>query len=61
LARVRKASASRVLTELVESGLEAQERERQRFLDLADQLARSTESAEQKRLKQELARLTFGD
>jgi hypothetical protein len=61
LARVRKASASRVLTELVESGLDAQERERQRFLDLADQLARSTESAEQKRLKQELARLTFGD
>jgi hypothetical protein len=61
LAKVRKASASRVLTELVESGLEAQERERQRFLDLADRLARSTQSAEQKRLKQELARLTFGD
>jgi hypothetical protein len=61
LAKVRKASASRVITELVESGLEAQERERQRFLDLADRLARSTESAEQKRLKEELARLTFGD
>jgi len=61
LAKVRKASASRVITELVESGLEAQEDEKRRFLDLADRLARSTESAEQKRLKEELARLTFGD
>jgi hypothetical protein len=61
LAKVRKASASRVITELVESGLEAQERERQRFLDLADRLTRATGSAEQKRLKEELARLTFGD
>jgi hypothetical protein len=50
-----------VITELVESGLEAQEDEKRRFLDLADRLARSTESAEQKRLKEELARLTFGD
>jgi hypothetical protein len=58
---VRKASASRVITELVESGLEAQEEERRRFLDLADRLARSTGAAEQKRLKEELARLTFGD
>ena len=44
-----------------QSGLEAQERERQRFLDLADRLTRATGSAEQKRLKEELARLTFGD
>lgn len=60
LARTRKSSASRVIAELIESGLEAQERERQRFFDLADRLTRATDPAEQKQLKEELARLTFG-
>ena len=60
LAKARRASASRVLAELVESGLEVQERGRERFFELADRLTRSTDSAEQKRLKEELARLTFG-
>lgn len=60
LARTKKASASRVIAELVESGLEAHERERERFLQLADRLTHTTDPAEQKRLKEELARLTFG-
>lgn len=60
LAKARSASASRVIAELVESGLDAQERERERFFELTDRLTRSKDSAEQKRLKQELARLTFG-
>jgi hypothetical protein len=60
LAKTRRASASRVIADLVESGLEVQERERQRFFELADRLTRSTRPAEQKRLKEELARLTFG-
>ena len=38
-----------------------QHRASRRFFELADRLARSTRSAEQKRLKQELARLTFAD
>jgi hypothetical protein len=50
-----------VIAELVESGLEAKESERDRFLQLAERLARSTDRAEQKRIKAELARLTFGD
>ena len=61
LARVKRASASRVIAELVESGLQAQDAERDRFLQLADRLARSKDSAEQERIKEELARLTFGD
>jgi metal-responsive CopG/Arc/MetJ family transcriptional regulator len=61
LARARRTSASRVITELVESGLGAQERERERFLELADRLTRETDRAEQQRLKEELARLTFGE
>ncbi len=60
MAKARRASASRVIAELVESGLEVRERERARFFELADRLTRSTDSAEQKRLKKELARLTFG-
>ena len=60
LARAQKASASRVIAELVEAGLEAKEAEKDRFLQLADRLARSTDKTEQKRIKEELARLTFG-
>jgi metal-responsive CopG/Arc/MetJ family transcriptional regulator len=60
LAKTKKTSASRVITELIETGLNAQEQERQRFFALADQLAHSTKSDEQRRLKEELARLTFG-
>jgi hypothetical protein len=38
----------------------AQEREKKEFFDLADRLAHSSEPFEQKRLKEELARMTFG-
>ncbi len=61
LAKSRRTSASRVLADLVESGLEAADREKRHFLDVAERLARSKDPAEQARLKDELARLTFGD
>ena len=61
LARVKKASASRVIAALVESGLQAQDAERDRFLQLADRLTTSQDPVEQARIKEELARLTFGD
>jgi hypothetical protein len=60
LVRTQRTSASRVIAELVESGLNAQEQERKRFFDLADRLTQSTDVDEQRRLKEELARLTFG-
>ena len=60
LARARRTSASRVLVDLIESGLEAKDRERQHFLDLAERLAQSDDPEERVRLKEELARLTFG-
>lgn len=47
--------------ELIESGLEAREKEKQRFFDLAAQLTRAKSLSEQTKLKEELARLTFGD
>lgn len=61
LAKSRRTSASRVLVELVESGLNAADREKRHFLDVAERLAQSKDPAEQARLKDELARLTFGD
>jgi hypothetical protein len=49
------------MAELVEFGLQAQDAERDRFLHLADRLTRSKDRAEQEQIKEELARLTFGD
>ena len=61
LAQTSKTSANRVIVDLIESGLDAREREKERFLDLADRLAGSRDPQERKRLKEELARMTFGD
>jgi hypothetical protein len=61
LAKHRRTSANRVIVDLIESGLDAKEREKVTFLDLADRLARTSDLAEQKRLKEELARMTFGE
>ena len=61
LARTKKTSANRVVVGLIEAGLEGQEQEKKRFFDLADRLARSSNPGEQKRLKEELARMTFGE
>jgi len=61
LAERQRISASRVIVELIEAGLEAREREKQVFFDLAERLAHSSSAAEQKRLKEELARMTFGE
>ncbi|PYQ03914.1 MAG: hypothetical protein DMF83_19780 [Acidobacteria bacterium] len=59
--RSKKASENHVLVELIESGLEAKEKERARFFELADRLTRAKDSAEQAQLKEELGRLTFGE
>ncbi len=61
LAQTGNTSANRVIVDLIESGLDAREREKERFLDLADRLAGSRDPQERKRLKEELARMTFGD
>ena len=61
MAQTNKTSSSRVIADLIESGLDAREQEKKRFLDLADRLSRSRDPEEQKRLKEELARMTFGE
>jgi hypothetical protein len=61
LAKTRKTSANRVLVDLIEAGLESKEAEKERFFALASQLTEATNPTERQRLKQELARMTFGD
>jgi ParB-like chromosome segregation protein Spo0J len=60
LAKTKKTSANRVVVDLIEAGLDAREREKKLFFDLADRLTRSSDTAEQQRLKEDLARMTFG-
>jgi metal-responsive CopG/Arc/MetJ family transcriptional regulator len=60
LARSKRTSSNQVLVGLIEQGMAARERERERFQYLTQQLIESKTEAERKALKEELARLTFG-
>jgi len=61
LAKRERTSANRVIVELIETGLEAREQEKKTFFELADRLAHSSDASEQRRIKEELARLTYGE
>jgi hypothetical protein len=61
LAKTRKTSANRVLVDLIEAGLQSKESEKARFFLLVNRLTESSSSVERQRLKEELARMTFGD
>ena len=61
LAKRDRTSANRVIVDLIETGLEAREREKKTFFELADRLAESSDESERKHLKAELARMTYGD
>jgi hypothetical protein len=61
IARSRRTSASRVLVDLIESGLEAREAEKRRFFDLARRFRESSDAAESERLREELAHMIFGE
>ena len=61
LAKTSSTSANRIIVELIESGIEARQQEKKRFIELADRLARSRDPQEQARLKEELAVMTFGE
>ena len=61
LAKSRKTSANRVLVDLIEAGLQSKEAEKERFFSLVKRLTECRDAAERQRLKDELARMTFGD
>ena len=61
LARRQRLSASRVLEALVEAGLTAKEAEKRRFFELAERLRTTRDPDELQQVKDELARMTFGN
>ena len=61
IARRERVSANRVIADLIESGLESREREKREFFELADRLASYSDPTEQKGLKKDFARLTYGE
>ena len=61
LARARKTSANRVLVDLIETGLESREAEKKQFFALANRLTESSDHHERERIKEQLARMTFGE
>ena len=61
LAKSRRVSANRVIVQLIQDGLEWKEREKARFFEVAERLAASSNAEEQRKLKEELARMTFGE
>jgi ABC-type branched-subunit amino acid transport system ATPase component len=56
LASAQHTTAERVFVDLIEAGLESRQYE-----ELVERLASSTDPAGRKRLKEELAKLTFGE
>jgi hypothetical protein len=60
-AKTRKTSANRVLVDLIEAGIQSKQAEKQRFFALANRLAEPGDPTERQRIKEELARMTFGD
>jgi predicted DNA-binding protein len=61
IARHQSRSANRVIEDLIEKGIEAKEAEKRRFFDLAERLRTSDDKSEIVAIKQELARMTFGE
>jgi hypothetical protein len=61
MARTRNTSATRVLADLIETGLQTKEAERERFLALARRFKETSDPAESDRLREELAHLIFGE
>jgi hypothetical protein len=60
LAEKQKRSANRVPVDLIETGLQAKEAEKERFFALAGKLTETKDPKERKRLREELAVMTFG-
>jgi hypothetical protein len=60
IAESRHVSANRAIVNLLADGIEAHEQRRKAFLELADRFQKSKDPAETKRLRDQLARMTFG-
>ncbi len=60
IAAARHVSANRAIIDLLADAITAYEQRRAVFLELADRFQRSSDPAETERLRDELAKMTFG-
>jgi hypothetical protein len=60
IAESRRVSANRAIVDLLNDAIAAYEQRRGEFLKLADRFQKSKDPAETKRLREELAKMTFG-
>jgi len=59
MAKKRRLSSNRMLVELIENGIEAEERKQQEFFELAERFRSTTDPEEAKRLGDKLGRMVF--
>lgn len=60
MAKARRLSSSRVLVELIERGIAAEEQKQKDFFNLAKRFREATDPHEIKRLGDEMGRMLFG-
>jgi hypothetical protein len=60
IATSRRVTGNRAIVDLLEDAVTAYEQRRTAFLDLADRFQKSKDPAETERLREELARMSFG-
>jgi len=60
IAESRHVSGNRAIVDLLSDAITAYEQRRTAFLELADRFQKSTDPIETARLREELARMTFG-
>lgn len=60
MAKTRRLSANRMIVELIENAIEAEQRKQQEFFDLAERFRGATDPKEVKRLGDQLGRMVFG-
>ena len=60
MAKSRRLSATRMLVELIENGIEAEQRKQQAFFDLAERFRSETDPEAAKHLGDELGQMVFG-
>jgi hypothetical protein len=61
IAESERSSGNRVIVNLIERGMDARDEEKRRFFDLADELVASKDPRRRRRLKEDLAKMTFGE
>jgi len=60
IAATRHVSANRAMIDLLRDAIAAYDQRRKAFLELADRFQKSTDPSETQKLRDELARMTFG-